>query len=228
MRRFTIYCGGVVLLALSASASASTFTFDKDPFDGTPVLHIPGRQLVGGEEFISFSPDKDVFDFDAKALGLSDPVQFVNATASGIPATGVNIVVLETFDNDNDPLTPFGATNAADLIADRVTTPGPGLFIYFNQNLNLARLVYSADLSDNTADLRVLARMLNLFGDEGKNELPKFTAANFEITNSGTTATAPEPSSLIMLLGAAVAFGCHSLRRKWRIGRSRLASETEA
>ena len=34
---------------------------------------------------------------------------------------------------------------------------GPGFFIYFNSGLDLPRLVYSTDLSDNTADLKVLA-----------------------------------------------------------------------
>jgi hypothetical protein len=80
-------------------------------------------------------------------------------------------VVLQTYDDDNNPLTPFGARNAADLIANRITTPGPGFFIYFNQDLNLPRLVYSSGLSDNNADLKILARMLNLFGPNGQNAI---------------------------------------------------------
>jgi len=223
MRHSTFYCGGVMLLALSATASASTFTFDTDPFAGTPVLQDPGRQIVGGEEFISFSTTNDVFDFDSKTFGVNGPVQFVNSTASGIPASGVNVVVLETFDNDNDPLTPFGAGQAADLIANQITTPGAGFFVYFNQSLDLARLVYSTDLSSSDADLKILARMLNFFGDEGRNQLPDFTAANFEITTAA--AAVPEPSSLIMLLGAVVALGCHTLRRKRR---SQLSDSSKA
>jgi hypothetical protein len=108
--------------------------------------------------------------------------------------------VLETLDNDNNPLTPFGAGQAADLIASRITAPGPGFFIYINQSLNLPRLVYSTDLSSNTADLRILARMLNLSGAEGQNALSNFTAANFEITTAASVA--PEPASLLLLLSA--------------------------
>jgi hypothetical protein len=70
----------------------------------------------------------------------------------------------KSFDDDNNAGTPFGAGQAANLTADRITTPGAGFFIYFNQALDLPRLVFSTDLSDSTADLKVLARMLNLNG----------------------------------------------------------------
>ena len=39
--------------------------------------------------------------------------------------------------------------------------------------------------------------MLNLTGQEGRNAIPTFTAANFEITAG--TSTAPEPSSFLMM-----------------------------
>ncbi len=93
---------------------------------------------------------------ESTVYGVGETVQFANAPAAGLPSSGVNIIVLQTFDNDANPLTPFGAGNAADLIAERVTTPGPGFFVYFNQSLDLPRLVFSEDLSSNTADLRIL------------------------------------------------------------------------
>jgi hypothetical protein len=130
--------------------------------------------------------------------------------ASAIPATGVNVVVLESFDNDANPATPFGAGQAADLIASQITSPGPGFFIYFNQALNLPRLVYSTDLSDNNADLKVLARMLNLTGAEGQNALPTFTAANFAFTASA----APEPSSFYLAASGVLSAVGYGLRRK--------------
>jgi hypothetical protein len=200
---------------LCSTAHATTFTFDTDPFAGTPVRNIPGRQIVGGEEFISFSPSQDVFSFESTVFGTGSTVQFVNGPVNAIPATGVNIVVLETFDNDNNPLTPFGAPQAADLIASRITTPGPGFFIYFNQSLNLARLVYSTDLSSSDSDLRILARMLNLFGAEGMNALPGFTASNFVITTADASAAAPEPSTLSMFGFAMVGAG-YWIRRRSR------------
>jgi hypothetical protein len=201
------------IMAICSAAHATTFTFNTDPFAGTPVLNVPGRQIVGGEEFINFNTATDTFVLDAAVFGVSGPVQFVNATAGNIPTTGVNVVVLETFDNDANPLTPFGAPQAADLIADRITTPGPGFFVYFNQSLNLPRLVFSTDLSSSDADLKILARMLNLFGAEGQNAMPTFTERNFEITTTATNA--PEPSTFFMLIGAALIAAGRFARRKW-------------
>ena len=114
-----------------------------------------------------------------------------------LPTSGVNIIVLQTFDNDGNPATPFGAGNAANLIADQITSPGAGFFIYFNSGLDLPRLVYSTDLNDNTADLKVLFRMTNLTGQAGRDPIPTFPASNFEIT------TVPEPAT-ILLLGAGL------------------------
>jgi hypothetical protein len=213
MRLNPVGCIAFAVAAMCSAAHATTFTFDKDPFAGTNVLNTPGRQIIGGEDFLSFSTSRDIFSLESTVFGTGNTVNFVNSTAPNIPSSGVNIVVLETFDNDNNPLTPFGAGNAADLIASEITTPGPGFFVYFNQSLNLPRLVFSADLSDNNADLKVLARMLNLTGQDGRNALPTFTAANFAITTTATAA--PEPSSLSMfgafgLIGA----GYSVLRRK--------------
>jgi hypothetical protein len=132
MLRTHFYCLGVAFLAFNAAAKADTFRFDTDPFAGTNVLNVPGRQIVGGENFISFNIARDVFSLESTVFGVGDTVNFVNATADHLPATGVNVVVLDSFDNDNNPQTPFGAGNAADLIADHITTQGPGFFIYFN------------------------------------------------------------------------------------------------
>jgi hypothetical protein len=142
-------------------------------------------------------------------FGVAGPVNFVNATAPQLPATGANVVVLQSFDDDANPLTPFGAGNAANLIADKITSPGAGFFIYFNQGLDLPRLVYSTDLSDNSADLKILARMVNLNGDSGRNAVPTFSAANFAITTA-----VPEPSSFFGLLAVGLVAGCCIWRRK--------------
>ena len=166
-RNCIFYCAGVALLALSSTADAATFRFDTDPFAGTNVLTTPGRQIVAGENFINFSITQDIFSLESTVFGVGSTVNFVNALAPNIPATGVNIVVLQSFDDDNNPLTPFGAGNAANLIAKQITTPGAGFFIYFNQVLDLPRLVYSSDLSSDTSDLKILARMLNLNGQAG-------------------------------------------------------------
>ena len=154
MRQLTFYCIGAAFLALCPAAPASTFTFDTDPFAGTNVLNTPGRQVVGGEDFLSFSIANDIFSMDSTAFGVGGPVHFVDSTAANLPTSGVNVVVLQDFDNDANPLTPFGAGNAADLIASRITAHGAGFFIYFNQSLDLPRLVFSTDLSSSDSDLR--------------------------------------------------------------------------
>jgi hypothetical protein len=215
IRSFTLCCIGGALLALCPTAHATTFTFNSDPFAGTNVLNTPGRQIVAGESFISFTPATDVFSLESTVFGTGSTVNFVNASAANLPAGGVNVVVLDTFDNDNNPATPFGAGNAADLITSHITTPGPGFFIYFNQALNLPRLVFSEDLSSNTADLKVLARMLNLTGQTGIDALPGFTAANFAIT---TSATAPEPSSLSLFIQVCLLGACwYFVRRRLKL-----------
>jgi hypothetical protein len=186
-----------VLLLAGATMNAAAFRFDTDPFAGSTALTTPGRQVVAGEAFISFSAAADVFSLDPAVFGISAPVIFANDIAANIPAAA-EVVVLRTTDNDANPATPFGAGNAADLIAAQVTSPGPGLFIYFNSGLNLPRLVYSTDLSVNTADLRILARMTNLSGNSGA--LSAFSATNFDFT------PVPEPSTA-WLFTAATGFG---------------------
>lgn len=196
------------LLAVPTAGAATTFGFVTDPFAGSTAPTTPGRQIVGGEPFVSFSIGSDVFAFEPTVFGVGDQVLFANDVAANLPSSGVNVIVLQTTDNDGDPMTPFGAGNAANLIADRITLSGPGFFVYFNSGLDLPRLVFSTDLSDNTADLKILARLTNLAGQSAA--LSTFTAANFTMI--------PEPSSLLLLTatGALWAWG-HELRR----GRSR-------
>lgn len=188
------------LLTVATPADATVITFSTDPFAGSTALTTPGRQVVGDEPSITFNIATDTFAFVSSIFGVGDQVDFVNALAPAIPATGVNVVVLQTVD------TPFAAGIAANLIADQITSPGPGFFIYFNTGLDLPRLVYSTDLSDNTADLKILARLTNLAGDQGSLSL--FTAANFDFIERQV----PEPSSLLLLALAGAAF--HRRRRK--------------
>jgi hypothetical protein len=204
---------GVSLWTFCSAAYATTFTFNTDPFAGTPVLSVPGRQIVGGESFVNFSIASDVFSFDSSVFGAGTSVNFVNAQAANLPTGGVNVVVVDTFDDDNNPLTPFGASNAANLIASKITTPGPGFFIYFNQSLDLPRLVYDTDLSSTDSDLRILARILNLNGANGRNAMPTFSASNFAITTAATGT--PEPSSFVLMGSIALMVaGCALVRLK--------------
>lgn len=207
----TMHCSAryivAALLTLNAAVNAATFDFVSDPFAGTDVLTTPGRQVVGGEPFISFSIASDIFRFDPKVFGVGNQVLFANDVAGNLPTSGVNVIVLQTTDNDGNPMTPFGAGNAANLIADQITSSAPGFFIYFNSALDLPRLVFSTDLSDNTADLKILARMTNLAGQPGRDALPTVTESNFAPT--------PEPSSMLLMTTAGAFWACaYTLRRK--------------
>lgn len=191
-RRVALPCV-TALLAVTTAARATTFTFDTDPFEGSDALTTAGRQIVGGEPFINFNIASDVFEFDPAAFNVG-PLSFANDTVENLPAGGVNVIVLRTFDNDANPATPFLAGTAANLIAAQITSPGPGFFIYFNSNLDLPRLVYSTDLDDNTSDLAILARMTNLSGQTGRDAMATFTESNFRL------AAVPEPASQLALL----------------------------
>jgi hypothetical protein len=205
MRRSAL-CIAAALLAIGGSAHAAPFVFDTDPFEGSDALTTPGRQVVGGEDFISFDVNSDVFVFDAAIFGVGDQVLFANDLVENLPTSGVNVIVLQTTDNDGDPVTPFGAGNAANLIADRITAPGAGFFIYFNSGLDLPRLVYSTDLDDNQSDLKILARMTNLAGQS--DALATFAASNFAIV----AAAVPEPAGAFVLAAGAL-FACGRRRR---------------
>lgn len=203
--------GLCALLGLNAVAFGSTFTFNTDPLEGTNVRNVPGRQVVGDELFLSFNTSTDVFAFDPVIFGGGTQLNFANGLIGDIPLTNLNLVVLQTLDNDANPLTPFNAGSAADLLASRITEHGPGVFIYFNQGLNLPRLVFSDDLASNQADLKVLARMLNMTGQPGINALSTFSTNNFTIESA-----VPEPSSFAMLSGgiAILTFGAARRRRR--------------
>jgi hypothetical protein len=188
-------------LTLAAAAHAATISFVTDPFAGTDALTTPGRQIVGNELFTDFNVATDVFSFDSAAFGMQEIV-FANDEVGNLATSGLNVVVLQTFDPDGDPTTPFLAGTAANLLAAQLTSPGPGLFIYFNSNLDLPRLVYSTNLSDNTSDLKILARLTNFGGSDGRDALAGFTAQNFQI------ATVPDSSGgLTVLLALAAITG---------------------
>jgi hypothetical protein len=209
MRR-SILCAAAALLLSYSPANAALFVFDTDPFQGSTALTTPGRQVVGGEPSITFNAATDQFLFVEEVFGdiygVTSPLSVFNGLASAIPQTA-NTVVLQSFDDDSNPATAFGAGNAHTLIANQLTTPRPGFFIYFNSGLDLPRLVFSTNLDDNTADLKVLARMTNLGGQAGRDAFPSFSASNFD------TVPAPEPTSLLLLATGLVGVGRSALRR---------------
>ena len=189
------------LACCAASASGNTVTFASDPFAGSTALTTPGRQVASNNELFlpSFNIALDQFVVDNTFFNVGSIVYFGNDFASNLPVGGLNVIVLRDTDNDANPATAFNAGSAANLIAARVTTPGAGLFIYWNSSLNVNRLVYSTNLDDNTADLSVLARITSPTGQDAIAELPRFTAGNFAII------PAPSAAALLGLAGIAAA-----------------------
>lgn len=193
----TLFTIAALFLALGSTVRATVISFSTDPFAGSAALTTPGRQIVGGEPSINFNIATDVFVFSPSVFGISS-LHFANGEIGSLPTSGVNLIVLRTFDNDNNVGTPFGAGNAHALIAGHLTSPGPGFFIYFNQNLDLPRLVFATDLNDATGDLKILARFPNLSGPAGKAAMATITAANFAVPDSGGALT------LVLAAGAMV------------------------
>ena len=194
-----------LFLSLGATANATVITFDSNPFKGSGALVTPGRQIVGNELFTPFDISSDVFAFNTRFFRVGDEINFANDLVENLPASGLNVIVLQTA-----PI-PFAAGLAANLIAEQVTSPGAGFFIYFNSGLDLPRLVYSTDLSDNTADLKILARLTNLVGQPGRDALPTFSESNFQLV-------VPEPSSLLLMMAAGAFLVGSRLRHRPRRG----------
>lgn len=188
----------LAVFACGPRAEAASFTFATSPFAGSDALTSPGRQIVGGEAEIVFNIATDTFLLGQAAFGVGNDVLFGNDLIGNLPSSGINTIVLRTFDNDNDTATAFGAGNAATLIAAQITVPTPGFFVYFNSGLGRPRLVYSTDLSEPTADLKILFSLTNLGGDAGRDAMQTFTAANFDFIPQDAAAV-PEPASLLML-----------------------------
>ncbi|WP_293348232.1 PEPxxWA-CTERM sorting domain-containing protein [Phenylobacterium sp.] len=199
-------------MAVASSAGAATFTFDEDPFAGSTALTTPGRQIVGGEPFLVFDPTADEILIAPAVFGVTPPILAFNGLAADLTA-GFNLVVLR--DLDADPVAAgnqMAAGLAANLIADAVTVDGAGFFFYFNSGLDLVRLVYSTNLSDNTADLKVLARFTNLSGAAG-------AAAMAEI--GPQVSAVPEPAVWGMML-AGFGLAGSALRRRRHAVRYRI------
>jgi hypothetical protein len=204
----SILAAAALSVFTSSSASAASINLFSDPFEGSTALTTPGRQVVGNELFVPvFNILTDEFVLNSLVFGVSS-LSFANNTIGNIPTSGVNTIVLRTFDDDGNTSTAFGAGNAANLIAAQLVTPGAGFFIYFNQGLDLPRLVFSTDLNDNTADLKVLARLQNLGGVNGQNQLVNFEADNFRLQ------AVPEPGTLLLVSSAGAWFLRRRVRRK--------------
>ena len=198
-------------IGATGASQAAIVSFNANPFANSAVTLNDGiRQItaVNQIQLASFDVANDAFAFNRDVFGLGSSLTFVNALASALPAGGADVIVLQ---NGNDPANPtaaFGAAAAANLIAaaldDGIALDG--FFVYFNSVLGVNRLVYSTNLSVNTADLSILARINSPTGSNAISALPTLRAENF--------AAVPEPSSYALALAALMGVAVVSRRPK--------------
>lgn len=182
----------LALLLAPLAASATDTTFSADPFAGSTARPDDGIRTIVSTKQLSlpaFDVYGDRFVFDPSAFSLSSGLSFASGLSSSLPTSGANLIVI------HDTNASFNAGQAANAIANAVTTDGAGFFVYHNVLLGVNRLVYSTNLNLNTADLAVLARIEAPFGDQALQALGGFTAGNFALTSA-----VPEPASLALLL----------------------------
>jgi PEP-CTERM motif len=201
----------ILLLSGSACqrAEAAVFQFNEDPFAGTTALNTPGRQIIGGERFLPvFDIANDQLAFHPARFGTVGGFQFFNGLAGDIPPSGINLVVLRSFDFDGDPNNgnQLNAGQAATLVANAITESQHGFFVYFNSGLDLPRLVFSTDLGSADADLKIIARFTGLNGAVGRAAMADFSAANF--------GNVPEPESWALLIAGFGLTGAIARRRR--------------
>lgn len=164
--------------------------FAGDPFDGADVSG-DDRQIIGNEDFVTdFDFHRDTYVFDGDDFDVGGHVSFVAVDATDPHAeipTGSNFIVLLNSDNDDDPTTPFLAGTAANQIADLVDEDGAGFFVYFNSNLQINRLVWSENLNDANADLKIVSRQTDLTGQDAIDALALFGEDNFQFVSDGVS-----------------------------------------
>ena len=154
--------------------------------NGPVVVDILADARAAAGEIEGTFEDGDAYVLDAADFGVSGDVQFLsidaNADGAVIPA-GTNVIVLLNSDNDGDASTPFLAGTAAAQIAALTEADGAGFFVYWNSNLGVNRLVYSTNLNDPSADLKIVARQTDLTGQDAIDALANFTAEDFVFEN---------------------------------------------
>ncbi len=163
--------GGAGVDTLSGGNGSDTFVFDGDPFNGVDVSAEGRQAALSPDEITDFNVRQDTFALDAEDFGI-DTLDFVSGRSGHISENG-NVIVLE------DGFANAGLAAEA-IAANDAVTAEEGVFVYFNTNLQINRLVYSNDLGGN-GDFSILANLTGTTGDQALDELEIYRADNFEL-----------------------------------------------
>jgi Ca2+-binding RTX toxin-like protein len=150
-----IISGGDGVDTLTGEAGHDKFVYDGNPFaNGTSVLNAAtGINALNRPDIVTdFEISADQFALNGKDLGLTD-LRYLEGNSNQLFGNSNVLVLTDAFAN---------AAAAAKAIADNnAITSKEGVFVYFNTNLGISRLVYSNDLA-NGGDISVLANMTSL------------------------------------------------------------------
>jgi Ca2+-binding RTX toxin-like protein len=169
-----ILVGGEGADVLTGGLGRDRFVYNADSFKGavfTPAANGINTSNLPPDAITDFSIVEDQFVLIGGDLGLNR-VSFQKGNSAQIAGNGNVIVLTNPFAN---------AAAAAKAIQDNNNIRADeGVFIYFNINLGVSRLVHSQDLSDG-GNISVLANLTNQTGQNGINNLNTFSANNFVV-----------------------------------------------
>lgn len=194
-------------LKLSALAGLAAVLFSATGIAAAATVPIQNNQ--DRLNLADFDTDADVFQLHLGSFGITDGLNFTSLLDSTTDIGDLaNLVIVVKTDDDNDLSTGFNARSALGVIADSTDTDRAGFFIYHNQGLSINRLVFTENLNDGSASIRILAAILDPVGNEAIARLSAFSAANFE------AAPVPLPAALPLFASALAGAGVLRSRRK--------------
>ncbi|NJL22302.1 MAG: hypothetical protein HC895_18160 [Leptolyngbyaceae cyanobacterium SM1_3_5] len=159
----TIVVGAATLGdTLTGGAGRDKFQFSSDPFAGVPVGNSNRPDVITD---FAFADDRIAID----PRGFTAPLSFAKGEVNALSGSS-NVLVLEgSFANAGQAANAIRDNN--NLTADR------GVFVYFNQNLGISRVVFSENLA-NGGRFSVLGNLTNL---TSAAQQANFTADNFSV-----------------------------------------------
>ncbi|MBW4657859.1 MAG: hypothetical protein KME15_04240 [Drouetiella hepatica Uher 2000/2452] len=169
-----ILVGGEGTDVLTGGLGNDRFVYNADSFRGAvfaPAANLINTSNLPPDAITDFSIADDQFTLVGSDLGLVNAA-FQKGNSAQIAGNGNIIVLTDAFAN---------AAAAAKAIQNNNNIQADaGVFVYFNVNLGVSRLVHSQDLGDG-GSISVLANLTNQTGQNGITALNTFSANNFAV-----------------------------------------------